>query len=68
MSDVKDIPMGLSFRMAMNEKALNTYAEMTPRRKRTSHRGGQTRTVQGRNAETGGSDGRRRKIFLMSIR
>lgn len=29
MSDVKDMPMGLSFRMAMNEKALNTYAEMT---------------------------------------
>ena len=29
MSDVKDMPMGLGFRMAMNEKALNTYAEMT---------------------------------------
>lgn len=33
MSDVKDMPMGLSFRMAMNEKALNTYAEMTPEEK-----------------------------------
>lgn len=29
MSDVKDMPMGLGFRMAMNEKELNTYAEMT---------------------------------------
>ena len=33
MSDVKDMPMGLGFRMAMNEKALNTYAEMTPEEK-----------------------------------
>ena len=36
MSDVKDMPMGLSFRMAMNEKALNTYAEMTPEEKKES--------------------------------